>query len=62
VEERWERGRGSCCAEKPNEREREGVAHGVGWGARGAQPGPARAGLGRARSRAGTEADNTHDH
>jgi hypothetical protein len=60
VEER-ERVRELFCG-KPNEREGEGRAWGV-WGARGARErvGPGWALLGRVRSRAETEAHNTHD-
>jgi hypothetical protein len=66
--ERWRIG--GCCTGKSNERKGEkggGGAHGGGAGRRGrvGQSGPAGpgwAGLGRARSWAGTEAHSTRDH
>jgi hypothetical protein len=62
--ERWKkgRGRGSCCAGKPNVREGEG-AHGGAPGARDqGRAGLGWVGSGWAGSRAGTEAHNIHDH
>jgi hypothetical protein len=62
---RWKRGgrEGEGVVARENQMgEKEGEGGHAWGGARGARPGPARAGLGRARSRAGTEAHNTHDH
>jgi hypothetical protein len=64
VEERWKRGRGSCCAGKSNERKGERGGH--AWGEGGASGAcwawPAWAGLGQARSGRGSKTRDAHDH